>query len=70
MDHREEARSHGQTGRRFGPSGGRASCANAKSGLSAPIGKAPAVAKAVIDSQPAGVLRAVMSAIQCVHINR
>ena len=68
MNHREEARPHGPAGCRFGRSGGRASCANAKSILSAPFQKGPAVAKAVTDSQPASVLRAVMPGIQCVHI--
>lgn len=68
MNHREEARSHGQAGWRFGRSGGRASCANAKSVFSAPIQKGPAVAKAVTDSQPVRVLHVVMSGLQRVLI--
>ena len=68
MNHREEARSHVQTGWRFGQSGGRASCANAKSVFSAPIQKSPAVSNAVTDSQPARVLHVVMSGFQRVHI--
>ena len=68
MNHREEARSHDQTGWRFGRSGGRASCANAKSVFSAPLQKSPAVSNAVTDSQPAPVPHVVMSGFQRVHI--
>jgi hypothetical protein len=68
MNHREEARSHSQAGWRFGRSEGRASCANAKSVLSAPFQKGPAVAKAVTDSQLVPVLHAVMPGLQRVLI--
>ena len=65
---REEARSHDQAGWRFGRDGGRASCASAKSVLSAPIQRGLAVAQTVTHSPIVSVLHVVMPGFQRVLI--